>query len=117
METVDNRTFKEKAIDAKNKVKWKIKDGMQWIKENPETTAATATAIAVTARTLYKITRTVTNSVETRARRKEVYCNDIQSTVKLRHELNYNECRELRDRMNAGQSKFEALDCMNLLKR
>lgn len=117
MKTVDVRTFKQKVIDSKNKLKWKVEDTIKWVKQNPSSAAAIATGTAITVKTTLKIVKTVLNAIDAKERRKEVYCNDIQSTVKLRHELNYNEQRELRDRMNAGQSKFEALDYMNLLKR
>lgn len=117
METVDNRTFKEKVHDGWTKLKWKVEDGVKWIKDNPAPAATIATATAVTVKTTYKIVKTVIAASEDKERRKEVYCNDIQSTVKLKHELNYNEQRELRDRMNIGQSKFEALDEMHLLKQ
>lgn len=117
METVDNRSFKEKFRDFKARAKMKVEDTIHWCKENPYATAAIATATAATVKTGFKIAKAVAQRVDDNERRKEVYCNDIQSTVKLKHELNYNEARELRDRMDAGQTKFEALDQMHLLKK
>ena len=34
----------------------------------------------------------------------DVYCNDVQGRVQLKHELNYKENKELRDRMNMIQT-------------
>lgn len=117
METLDTRSFKEKVRDAKNKVKWKAEDTIKWVKEHPTAAATIVSGVAVTAKTTLKIVKTVVNACEAKERKKEVYCNDIQSTIRLKHELSYQEARELRDRMDAGQTKFEALDYMNLIKR
>lgn len=113
METVDNRSFKDKMKDGYTKFKWKVEDAWIFIKNNPKETAVIATATAATVKTIFKIGK----SVVAHAEGKTVYCNDIQSSVRLKHELRYNEARELRDRMDAGQTKFSALDEMGLLKR
>lgn len=117
METIDERTFKEKFKDWKGRVKIKFEDTVKWCKENPIPTAAIATATAATVKTGYKIVKAVINATEEKRSRNSVYCNDIQANVRLKHELNYNEARELRDRMDEGQTKFEALDQMGLLKK
>lgn len=115
METIDNRTFKEKFAEARAKAKIKIEDTICWIKNNPTSTVGILAGTAAILKTTYKIIKTGVDAREAKERKKEVYCNDIQQTVKLRKELNYFEARELRDRMNSGQSKFEALDEMGLL--
>lgn len=117
MVNVDERTIKQKFTDFKNKLKWKAQDTLNWIKDNPQSAATIATASVVVVKTTYKIVKAIIAVADDRDRRREVYCNDIQSTVRLKRELNYHEQRELRDRMNSGQSKFEALDDMNLLRR
>lgn len=117
METVDRRSFKQKVKDGCTKVKEDWRAFTTWAKENPNDAAKligsviTGTALAVnTCAKLYQ-------AHEKQEQRRTVYCNDVQSYVKLKHELNYDEARELRDRMNCGETKFEALDSMDLLKR
>ena len=104
----------------KEKVEWKIynakcraKNVCHWIKEHPtQTMIIVTTAVGA----ISEVRRTGDRIADDRRSRLTVYCNDIQGRVRLKHELNYSENLELRDRMNNGQTKFEALSEMNLLK-
>lgn len=119
MNTLDEKkkSLKEKVMEVKTKVKTKVDGIINFAKNNPMETAALATAGAGALASIYKIGRGVASAIDNVNSQKQVYCNDIQATVKLRHSLTYSEARELRDRMNAGQTKFEALDQMGLLKK
>lgn len=115
-EVVDNRTFKQKVGDSLFYAKQRAMEVGQWVAEHPMETVAIVTcgvAAVSEARRLYD---RVDDKREARKERLSVYCNDVQGRVRLKHELNYKENKELRDRMNNGQTKFEALDEMNLLK-
>jgi len=113
---IDERLFKEKVEWKIYNAKCKVKNACHWIKEHPTQTMVIVTttigAIAEVRRTGDRIAKIA----DDRRSRLTVYCNDVQGRVRLKHELNYRENLELRDRMSNGQTKFEALSEMNLLK-
>lgn len=113
---IDERLFKEKVEWKIYNAKCKAKNACHWIKEHPTQTMVIVTtaigAIAEVRRTGDRIAKIA----DDRRSRLTVYCNDVQGRVRLKHELNYRENLELRDRMSNGQTKFEALSEMNLLK-
>lgn len=115
-EVVDMRTFKQKVEDGLFDAKQKAIQIGQWVAEHPMETIAIVTCGIATVSEVRKIYDRVDEKLEARKERLSVYCNDVQGRVQLKHELNYKENKELRDRMNNGETKFEALDEMGLLK-
>lgn len=113
---VDTRTFKQKVRDGLLDAKWKAIEVGQWIAKHPMETIAIVTCGVSAVSEARRLYDRVDDKREARQERLSVYCNDVQGRVRLKHELNYKENKELRDRMNNGQTKFEALDEMNLLK-
>lgn len=128
METFDERSTKEKWATFKSNASCKIKHTCEnvkentvktvtWVVRNPTTTVALIGAGVTVVKTATGVVTKVGRVIEDQKNRTTVYCNDIQSDVRLRHELTYDEARKLRDFMNQGYTKFEALDEMNLLKK
>lgn len=115
-DTVDCRTNRQKFNDFKARVKDGAQTAWTFIKEHPVEIAvgvATATAAIRQGRLVYDRVREA--AIE-RENRLTIWCPDVSGKVRLKHELNYKELRELRDRMDLGQTKFEALDEMGLIK-
>ena len=115
-EVVDNRTFKQKVKDGLLDAKRKAVEVGQWVAKHPMETIGIVTCVVATVSEARRVYDRVDEKREARKERLSVYCNDVQGRVQLKHELNYKENKELRDRMNNGQTKFEALDEMRLLK-
>ena len=109
--------IKQRLNNAWNTTKETAAKTINWAAEHPVQTAA----ILTTAVSGVKVARGIGHDIHQMRVEKEnrlsVYCGDIQSRVRLKRELTYYENRELRDRMTAGQTKFEALDAMGLLKK
>lgn len=111
-------------FDASRKIK-KTYEGVKqntaktvtWIVNNPKDAVALAGAGVAVVTTATGVITKVGRAVEDLNNKTTVYCNDIQSDVRIKHALKYEEARELRDLMNEGYTKFEALDKMNLLKK
>lgn len=106
-----------KAEQAYDNVKENTVKTVTWIINNPMEAAALAGAGVAVVKTATGVVTKVSRIVEGHENKTTVYCNDIQSDVRIKHELRYEEARELRDLMNEGYTKFEALDKMNLLKK
>ena len=116
MEVYDNRTFKEKLMDGVESTKLKFKNGVEFCKQNPGFIAEAGVTTVVVVKTATKLIKTIAEVKDEADSRKRVYCNDVQSYVKLKREPTRSDLEELRDRMDCGQTKFEALRDMNLLK-
>jgi len=110
------KTVKEKFQDFKDKTTHKLDVFFTWVKRNP------MFAITFFSLILGFITETrrmgdrISDAASRSKQRRTIYCNDIQSYVTLKHELSYRENKELRDRMSSGETKFQALDEMGLLR-
>lgn len=116
MKTIDTRTFKEKAHERFLRARLKMYSTAEWVKEHPVETVQILGKIATISALAVNAGSRIYAANEERKQRTSVYCNDIQSTMRLKHQLTYSEARELRNRMNCGETKFEALDEMGLLK-
>lgn len=116
MEVYDNRTFKEKLKDGVESTKLKFKNGVDYCRRNPGFIAEAGVTTVIVLKTATKLIKTVAAARDEADSRKRVYCNDVQSYVKLKREPTRSDLEELRDRMDCGQTKFEALRDMNLLK-
>lgn len=128
MEVIDMRSNKEKWEDfkwkASNKIRYtcdniktnSIKVGT-WCIEHPAETVAFVGAGVAVVKTASGIATKIGKAIDAHDNKLSVYCNDIQGNVKIKHVLNYEEARKLRDLMNDGYTKFEALDRMGLLKK
>lgn len=116
METIDTRSFKQKVEQAWWRFIAKVKSAFTWIIHHPAESAMIAGCVIGGVSETRRVYDRVHEAHEDHLARTSVYCNDVQGRVRIKHELNYKENRELRDRMNEGQTKFEALDEMGLLK-
>lgn len=116
MEVYDDRTFKRKFMDGVESAKLKLKDGVDYCRRNPGFIAEAGVTTVIVLKTATKLIKTVAEVKDEADSRKRVYCNDVQSYVKLKREPTRSDLEELRDRMDCGQTKFEALRDMNLLK-
>lgn len=110
------KTLKERFIEFKEKETHKITVFANWIKQNPMLAVTIFSLVLGFITESRRIGDRITDAAEKSRSRRTVYCNDIQSYVTLRHELNYRENKELRDRMTSGETKFQALDAMGLLR-
>lgn len=112
----DDRSFKERTKEKLAKAKQSVADGLTWMATHPiETVTAISIGVGVVAEGR-RVATGIARVHEKHVNDMTIYCNDVQTKVRLKHKLNYKECLELRDRMNNGQTKFEALDDMQLLK-
>ena len=117
METVDQRSFKEKFEDRKGRIKIWFDDKRTWIKNNPRAVKKALIETVIIGATAANAAVKVKREVDKARNERTVYCNDIQSRVELKHKMRPDEQFELRDRMNNGQTKFEALNEMDLIKK
>lgn len=116
VQEIDSRNFKEKAQMKWNELVCKAQKTKEWMVQHPtETVAIITLGVGVIAEGRRTFDR-VKGIYDARMSRLTCYCNDVQGYVRLKHELNYKENRMLRDLMNQGYTKFEALDRMNLLR-
>ncbi len=128
MQTIDMRSNKEKweqlkwrasnnARRAYEDAKKNVNEAVQWVAENPAEAVAIGGMVIAGVNTGIRLVTKVGGVITDHNNKLTIYCNDIQSDVRLKHELKYNEARELRDLMNMGYTKFEALDTLGLLKK
>lgn len=113
---MDFEQMKWRFAGFKEKAKQKTAEAVEFAKENPGTVIAGISALTGLATVTIRGCNKIANTRDERKRRTEVYCGDIQQFVRLKHELKYNEAVELRKRMNEGETRFEALSKMGLLK-
>lgn len=113
---INERSFKEKVEWKIYNAKCRAKNAYHWVKEHPTQTMIIVTTAVGAISEVRRTGDRIAKIADDRRSRLTVYCNDIQGRVRLKHELNYSENLELRDRMSNGQTKFEALSEMNLLK-
>lgn len=116
METIDYRPFKERVKDGVETFKMKASEVTRWVKDHPMESIAIGSSIVGTIAEGRRIGDRIERKREAKDLRTRVYCPDISGYVRLKHELSYKENLELRDRMRSGQTKFEALSSMGLLK-
>lgn len=128
MITIDMRSNEEKWEQFKwragNKIRYTCKDikdnavkAGTWCIEHPAEAVALAGAGVAVVKTASGLVTKVGKVIDGHNSKLQVYCNDIQGNVRIKHVLKYDEARELRDLMNSGYTKFEALDMMGLLKK
>lgn len=110
------RTLKEKLQDFKEKESKKVTVFFNWVRQNPMFAVTIFSLILGFMTETRRMGDRISDAATRSKQRRTVYCNDIQSYVTLKHELNYRENKELRDRMSNGETKFQALDSMGLLR-
>ncbi len=115
-ENLVNLSFKQKLEWGLHDAKEKANQVLNWVGNHPAETVAIIGCTVGAVAEARRIGDRITSAADDRRSRLTVYCNDVQGRVRLKHELNYKENLELRDRMNNGQTRFEALGEMNLLK-
>lgn len=115
-ETIDNRTMKQKFEEGVEKAKRGMCAAGRWVTSHPVETISAVVAVTAAVRQGRIIYDRVNAANAEKASRLTVYCNDVCGKVHLKHELDYKELKELHERMANGQSRFEALDAMNLIK-
>ncbi len=124
MEVIDMRNNKQKWEEFKWNVENKarhtrdnaVKAG-KWCIEHPAETVALVGAGVAVVKTASGVCTKIGHVIDGHNNKLNVYCNDIQGNVRIKHVLKYEEARQLRDLMNDGYTKFEALDMMGLLKK
>ena len=92
----------------------KAKEGFEWAKNNPENVVdiaigAVSTAVIVGA--------TVVGISDAKEARRSVYSKDIGESVVLKKKLSNKDKIELDYRMKNGETKIEALDNLDLIKK
>lgn len=108
------KTVFDKAKELGNKGMDKLKATGKWIKENPGKAAEAGMyivgGVCITA-------LTAAGFKNANDAKKDVYSKDIGESVRLKKELSNSDKVELDFRMSNGQSKIQALNEMDLLKR
>ena len=110
------KTVKEKFQDFKDKTSHKLEVFFTWVKRNPMLAITFFSLILGFITETRRMADRISDAAARSKQKRTVYCNDIQSYVTLKHELSYRESKELRDRMSSGETKFQALDSMGLLR-
>ena len=110
------KTAKEKFQDFKDKASHKLDVYFTGVKRNPMMAVTIFSLILGFMTETRRMADRISDAASRSKQRRTIYCNDIQSYVTLRHELSYRESKELRDRMSSGETKFQALDEMGLLR-
>lgn len=113
----EKKSLKERFIEKKNQAKEKLSRAIEWAKENPEDASTIGLAVLGVAGFTIKTGKRISKAKKEEKRRRTVYCGDIDSKVELKHELDYYEKDELRERMDSGQTRYQALRAMDLVKK
>lgn len=118
METIDNRTFKEKCKDFKGRCKAKWEDFKWFCYENKEMVAAVLIVlIPALSKTVSSGARAYAEHREDVRRQTDYYDPRTSEHWFTKRPLSTNEKLELERRYNNGESKGDILDSMRLLKR
>ena len=117
--TIDTRTFKEKFEDAKTKVKFAVKDTIDWCVENKEIVIASAPVVAVGAKGLTKLVGNIARNRNIKAEEeiKKLYVYDRRNGMylKLRKPLTTAQKSEIDRRKRDGESLTQILTSMRML--
>lgn len=118
METVDYRTTKQKVQDARLKVKRKLREGWDWVKENKEIVIVAipvvGTCVACTAKGISKF---VNNHKAEEIKNKYIYDPALGFYWPMKRALTGSEKLELEERRRAGEPMGEILRSMGVLRK
>ena len=122
METVDERTFKEKYESFKWKVRTKVSDGWSktkaWVSDNKELLAVSVpVALVATNKIIKNVNRMQERQYDYKERYLQVWDPATRQHVKLRRELKPNEQLELSQRNQDGERLTDILFDMGVAKR
>lgn len=92
----------------------KVKDGFNYVMENPEECADKAIAGITTA---FVLGCAVVGIADAKKARRSVYSRNIGESIELKHKLTNQEKVEIDQRMKNGQTKIEAVREMGLIKK
>lgn len=117
---VDERTFKERANDWKNRQKDNLSRAWYWTVDNKEVLIALApAAIAVVAGSSKIVSSTIRNHAvnkEIRYHERTIYDRSLGRYVELRRKLSNSEALLIEERRNRGEGLMAILQDMHLLK-
>lgn len=118
MDTIDNRTFKEKWTQFKAKVKAKWEDVKWWCAGNKELVVAVLVVlIPALAKTANGAARAYAEHKEDERRQKDIFDPRTGDHWFTKRPLTSKEKLELERRYDNGERKGQILDDMGLLKR
>ena len=118
METVDSRTFTEKAEAFKSKAKMKFEGAKQWCSDNKEILViAIPAGLAFLGKTVKSVNRMQERRYDYKERYLQVWDPATRQHVKLRRELKPSEQLELSQRNQDGERLTDILFDMGLAKR
>ena len=118
METVDNRTFKEKVVDFKEKAKLKAQDAGRWCARNKELLIiAVPTGLAACSRLYKTYDRLNERKYDYKERYLQVWDPATRQHVKLKRELKPHEQFELSQRNQEGERLTDILWDMGVVKK
>lgn len=109
----EKKSVFEKGKDLGKSLFGKVKDGIEYVKENPEEAAEKAFGVAAIGGTVVLVLLGLSSA---RKLDRTVYSEDIGECVELKKKLTNKDKTELDYRMKTGQTKIEALNDMNLVK-
>ena len=113
---IDNRTRKEKFDDFKFKVKSKVRNLSDWLKQNPEVLVV---LIPVVTKGSIFLVKTISKNVTLNKQKnlKELYCYDrsLGHYWKLRRELSNQEWVEIDRRKRTGEKLSDILESLKVL--
>lgn len=115
---VDERSTKEKVKDWKDRQVQNLKNGLKWVKENPEFGIP---VVLVTVKGATKIvsgaTRAYTENKLIRFRQRTIYDRSMGRYIELRRPLTDTEALIIEERRQNGERLMPILQSMKLLKR
>ena len=109
--------FKNEIGKLKEKAREKTISTLNWVGDNPEITVA---ATALGGKLLWEAGRCAKrHQVEKleKERRTRIWDPEVGTRWQLRREMNNREAREYQDRVRSGESRYDVLYDMGLLKR
>ena len=109
--------LKVKIEQAKAKIEKRAYDAMDWMANNPELTLG---AGALTGKILWELGRNAKRKQadrQERERRSRIWDPTIGANWQLKRELSNKELAELKNRIELGESRYDVLSDMRVLKK
>ena len=116
METVDERTFKEKMNAFVEKGKDKVRDGCRFIKDNPASVPIICAGIAGGSKIISKSISAYSTKKQMDLQMRRIYDRSLGRYIELKRPLSTREAIELEARRMNGENITMILDSMGLVK-
>lgn len=116
METVDERTFKEKMNAFVEKGKDKVRDAAKFIKDNPASVSVICAGIVGGSRIISKTISAYSAKKQMDLQMRRIYDRSLGRYIELRRPLTTKEAIELEARRMNGEKMTMILDSMGLVK-